>query len=43
VAGKPLGVGLLALALTLAALGYAAVELVWRIHVIRAWRRRKHK
>jgi uncharacterized protein (DUF2062 family) len=39
--GKPLAVGLLALALTLAALGYGAVELAWRIHVIRAWRRRK--
>jgi uncharacterized protein (DUF2062 family) len=39
--GKPLAVGLLALAVTLAALGYGAVELAWRIYVIRAWRRRK--
>ena len=39
--GKPLAVGLPALAVTLAALGYGAVELAWRFHVVRAWRRRK--
>jgi uncharacterized protein (DUF2062 family) len=38
--GKPLALGLLALALTLAAVGYAAVEIAWRVHVVRAWRRR---
>jgi uncharacterized protein (DUF2062 family) len=38
--GKPLAVGLVALALTLAALGYAAVRLGWRIYVVLAWRRR---
>ena len=40
--GKPLALGLLALALTLAAAGYAVVEIVWRILVLRAWRRRGH-
>ena len=38
--GKPLAVGLVALALTLAALGYAAVQLGWRAYVVIAWRRR---
>jgi uncharacterized protein (DUF2062 family) len=38
--GPPLGVGLLALALTLAAAGYCAVQLAWRAYVIRAWRSR---
>jgi uncharacterized protein (DUF2062 family) len=38
--GKPLAVGLVALAMTLAALGYAAVRLGWRIYVVLAWRRR---
>lgn len=39
--GPPLAVGLAALALTLAALGYLAVHLGWRLHVIYAWRKRK--
>ncbi len=39
--GKPLLVGLVALALTLAALGYAAVQLGWRIYVRLAWRARQ--
>ncbi len=39
--GKPLAVGLLALGLTLAALGYVVVQLAWRIHVVLAWRRRQ--
>jgi uncharacterized protein (DUF2062 family) len=39
--GKPLAVGLPALAVILAALGYGAVNLAWRIYVVRAWRRRK--
>ena len=38
--GKPLAVGLVALALTLAALGYAAVQLGWRAYVVLAWRAR---
>jgi uncharacterized protein (DUF2062 family) len=39
--GKPLAAGLPALALTLAAAGYAAVQIGWRAYVIAAWRRRK--
>ncbi|MBE0624767.1 MAG: DUF2062 domain-containing protein [Burkholderiales bacterium] len=38
--GTPLAVGLLALALILAALAYACVQIGWRAYVIRAWRRR---
>ena len=38
--GAPLAVGLLALALILAALGYACVQIGWRAYVIRAWRKR---
>ena len=38
--GAPLAVGLVALALILAALGYGCVQLGWRAYVIRAWRRR---
>jgi uncharacterized protein (DUF2062 family) len=38
--GKPLAVGLVALALTLAALGYFAVQAGWRAYVILAWRAR---
>jgi len=41
--GKPLAVGLVALALTLAALGYAAVQLGWRAYVMLAWRRRARR
>lgn len=39
--GKPLAVGLIALAFTLAAAGYFAVRIGWRAHVVLAWRRRK--
>jgi len=39
--GTPLGVGLVALALALAALGYACVQVGWRAYVIRAWRKRR--
>ncbi len=39
--GTPLAVGLLALALILAALGYACVQVGWRAYVIRAWRKRR--
>ena len=45
--GKPLAVGLPALALTLAAAGYCAVQLAWRVFVVLAWRararRRRHR
>lgn len=41
--GKPLGVGLLALGLTLALLGYAAARIGWRIYVVIAWRRRQRR
>lgn len=41
--GKPLAVGLLALGLTLAFVGYFAVRLGWRAYVILAWRRRNRK
>jgi uncharacterized protein (DUF2062 family) len=41
--GKPLGLGLVALALTLAALGYVVVELGWRAHVRHAWRARRQR
>lgn len=39
--GKPLAVGLLALGLTLALVGYVAVKLAWRLHVSLAWRERR--
>jgi uncharacterized protein (DUF2062 family) len=38
--GRPLAVGLVALGLTLAAIGYAAVRIGWRVYVTLAWRRR---
>ena len=41
--GKPLAVGLIALALTLAAAGYALVQIAWRAHVVLAWRRRRRR
>jgi uncharacterized protein len=39
--GPPLAVGLVALALTLAALGYAVVHVGWRLHVMHCWNKRK--
>lgn len=39
--GKPLLIGLPALALTLAAIGYVVVDVGWRIYVTSAWRRRQ--
>ena len=39
--GKPLFVGLVALGLTLAFVGYWAVQLGWRWYVVLAWRRRQ--
>jgi hypothetical protein len=41
--GKPLFVGLVALGLTLAFVGYWAVQLFWRCQVSLAWRRRKKR
>jgi uncharacterized protein (DUF2062 family) len=41
--GKPLAVGLVALALTLAFLGYWAVQLGWRAYVVLAWRARRRR
>ena len=41
--GKPLGVGLIALAVTLAVVGYFVTELLWRYYVVSAWRRRTAK
>lgn len=38
--GKPLAVGLLALALSLALAGYLVTALAWRIWIVTAWRRR---
>jgi uncharacterized protein (DUF2062 family) len=39
--GKPLVVGLITLALSLAALGWLAVQIGWRAWVVVQWRRRK--
>jgi uncharacterized protein (DUF2062 family) len=41
--GKPLAFGLAALALTLAALGYVAARLGWRLYIALAWRARARK
>jgi hypothetical protein len=41
--GKPLAIGLPALALTLAAAGYFAVQISWRAYVVLAWRRRARR
>jgi uncharacterized protein (DUF2062 family) len=41
--GKPLAVGLLALASTLAVIGYIAVQIGWRIYVVSAWRARARR
>jgi len=41
--GKPLALGLLALACTLALLGYVAVQIGWRAYVVLAWRARARK
>lgn len=38
---KPLGIGLVALAATLAAVGYLVTKAAWRIWLIRAWQRRR--
>ena len=41
--GKPLAIGLLILAVGLAAAGYLIVRLAWRAYVILAWRRRRRR
>jgi len=41
--GPPLAIGLVALALTLAAVGYATVHIGWRVHVTLAWRARAQR
>jgi uncharacterized protein (DUF2062 family) len=41
--GPPLGVGLVALALTLALSGYLAVDLGWRAYVAASWRTRSRR
>jgi uncharacterized protein (DUF2062 family) len=41
--GKPLALGLVILALGLAFLGYLAVHLAWRLHVMHAWERRTQR
>ncbi len=41
--GKPLAVGLVALAITLAAVGYVAVKFAWRVHVVSQWRARARR
>ena len=38
--GKPLALGLVALACTLALVGYVAVQVGWRLYVVAAWRAR---
>lgn len=38
--GKPLAVGLVTLATSLAVLGYVAVQVAWRLYIVAAWRRR---
>lgn len=41
--GKPLAVGLIALAITLGLIGYVATRLAWRGYVVTAWRRRAER
>ncbi len=41
--GKPLAIGLLALAITLAAIGYVLVQIGWRVQVRIAWRDRARR
>ena len=41
--GRPLVVGLLALATTLSAAGYLAVQIAWRAYVAIAWRARRRR
>jgi hypothetical protein len=41
--GKPLGIGLVLLALILAGIGYLVTKVAWRFWLIRAWRRRARR
>ena len=41
--GKPLALGLVALACTLAVVGYVAVQIAWRGYVVAAWRARARR
>jgi uncharacterized protein (DUF2062 family) len=41
--GKPLALGLVALASTLALIGYVAVQITWRVYVVSAWRARAQR
>lgn len=41
--GKPLVVGLVALASTLALVGYVAVQIAWRVWVVTSWRARRRR
>lgn len=41
--GKPLALGLVLLAFTLAAIGFCAVRVAWRCHVVASWRRRARR
>jgi uncharacterized protein (DUF2062 family) len=43
VLGKPLVVGLVTLALSLAALGWLAVQVAWRAWIVISWRRRRQR
>lgn len=40
--GRPLAVGIPLLASGLAVIGYFVVKAAWRVHLIRAWRGRRH-
>ena len=42
-AGKPLAIGLVALAITLAIIGYFLTRFGWRLYVMLAWRARKRR
>ncbi|MBS1191839.1 MAG: hypothetical protein H6R10_3631 [Rhodocyclaceae bacterium] len=39
--GRPLGIGLVLLALGLAVIGYFLVKAAWRLHLVLAWQRRR--
>lgn len=41
--GRPLALGLVALACTLALAGYVAVQIGWRLYVVSAWRARARR
>ncbi|MEO8485669.1 MAG: DUF2062 domain-containing protein [Betaproteobacteria bacterium] len=41
--GKPLALGIVLLATTLATIGFVAVRVAWRCHTVAAWRRRARR